>query len=134
MATEGLKQEEIAIAAWNVAQGFVLEIQASLKMATHYYNRDDFFAAFKCLHATRMRIVQYLSETERETLKAMEKNLRELLGKQTSIEDPEDHHALWNKLSHQIYYAYGDYNDLLMDLIKKYHLGIPDKETDEGMF
>lgn len=121
-------------AAWNAARGFVEEIQNALSMASYYYQKDKYFNAFKCLHSARMRICQYFDKDELKKCREYEAQLRTLLGKQSAIEDPEDHKLEYNKLTQEIYQLYCDYNDELMRLIRLYGLGIPDKDMDEGLF
>jgi len=121
-------------ASWNIAMGFVTEIQDSLKSASYHFRRNNYFQAFKGLLSTRMRVVQYLNATERKEFKEAEHELKVILGKMNSIEEPEDNFKVYNKIIMEFEDKYGDYNDKIMDALQKYNLGIPNKEFDEGLF
>jgi len=128
------KPEEKVEASWNIAMGFVMEIQNCLKLANHCCQRDNIYGAFKSLHNVRMRIVQYLPKEERIKFRLIENRIKKLLGLKNNVQEPENKIKLLNKISWELDNLYQNYNDKLMDTLKTYKLLIPDKELDEGLF
>jgi hypothetical protein len=118
-----IKPEQVG---WNLAQFIVLQLSELLHGASTNYISGNYIKAFSYLRALRLRITPVLSIDERTNSIKKEKEIFQNISIAISkgfISTEQNQTA-----RERVFILYGDYNDFLMDLLKKYNFYVPTKE------
>ena len=119
-------EEKIEQAGWNLAQHIIIELSKSLNGATENYISGHYSKAFSFLRGVRMRISPSLTPDEKDSLIKKEKELFKYTNsaKTDSFNSTSEQKIAFAK----VFLLYGEYNDLIMDNLKRYGFLIPPKE------
>lgn len=116
-----MEEERIEEPILNLSQHIINEIAELLSEANKSFVRSDFNNAMQNLQAVRLRISQNLQKKELEELESIANQFMERLPKTKAVgfntADP--------KAVAEVYGLYKEYNDLIMNHLKKQSLLIP---------
>jgi len=114
--------------SWNLSAAIIMEISFHLQEASKLFSTNRVPMAYKHLSAIELRIGCYFTKEEKDALRVIS----------AKFESPRDV-SKWKQGDHESYEVqqienYREYNDLIMDALKKYGFLIKHAEDSKRMF
>lgn len=120
--------------SWNLSEALIQQLGGLLQQASVYYVDRRYPRCFDCLKAIKLRVIQSLSEEERNNFITKEEDimLRNNLDSNEKLIQKE--YPKWLDNRKKLVMAIDSYNTLLMDTLQKYGYLIKKQEDVKRMF